>query len=114
MSDIIAAIATGASVSAIGIVRLSGENAIGAAERLFTPFSGAALSSCEDRKLQYGELKNRKGDLLDLCLCTVSRGPNSYTGEDTAELQCHGSPTVLRTVLEELFALGGSDRRGNG
>ena len=106
MSDTIAAIATGASVSAIGIVRLSGENAIGAAEQLFTPFSGAALSSCEDRKLQYGELKNRKGDLLDLCLCTVSRGPNSYTGEDTAELQCHGSPTVLRTVLEELFALG--------
>ncbi|MBQ3373710.1 MAG: tRNA uridine-5-carboxymethylaminomethyl(34) synthesis GTPase MnmE [Oscillospiraceae bacterium] len=106
MSDTIAAIATGASVSAIGIVRLSGENAIAAAERLFTPLSGEKLSLREDRKLIYGRLTGRKGKLLDLCLCTISHAPASYTGEDTAELQCHGSPTLLRAVLEELFALG--------
>ncbi len=106
MWDTIAAIATGASVSAIGIVRLSGERAIEAVQQLFTPASGIPLSKGEDRKLQFGELRNRKGELLDLCMCTISHGPSSYTGEDTAELQCHGSPTVLRTVLEELFALG--------
>ena len=106
MSDTIAAIATGASVSAIGIIRLSGENAIAAAERLFTPLSGEKLSLREDRKLIYGKLTGRSGKLLDLCLCTVSHAPASYTGEDTAELQCHGSPTLLRAVLEELFALG--------
>ena len=44
--------------------------------------------------------------LLDLGLCTLSHGPKSYTGEDTAEFQCHGSPTVLGTVLEECFRLG--------
>ena len=106
MSDTIAAIATGSSVSAIGIIRLSGDHAISVAERLFTPLSGEKLSLREDRKLIYGQLIGRSGKLLDLCLCTVSHGPFSYTGEDTAELQCHGSPMLLRSVLEELFALG--------
>ena len=104
--DTIAAIATGAQLAAIGIVRLSGPEAIRLADCLFEPQGGAPMAEREDRKLVYGKLKNRAGDLLDLCLCTVSRGPNSYTGEDTAEFQCHGSPVLLRAVLEELFALG--------
>ena len=49
--------------------------------------------------------------MLDICLCTVSRAPHSYTGEDTAELQCHGSPTVLREGLEALFAAGARQAR---
>ncbi len=106
MSDPIAAIATGAQVSAIGIVRLSGEGVIDLAQRLFTPARGPALSQRPDRSLVYGSLHRRDGSLLDLCLATVSRGPNSYTGEDTAEFQCHGSPLLLRTLLEELFSLG--------
>ena len=106
MPDTIAAIATGAQVAAIGIVRMSGDRAIHMADTLFRPFSGGSLTACEDRKLIYGNLLSRKGELLDVCLCTVSRGPRSYTGEDTVEFQCHGSPVVLRAVLEELFALG--------
>ena len=106
MSDTIAAIATGAQVSAIGIVRLSGPEAISLADRLFTPLSGPPLREREDRRLVYGRLCARDGELLDLCLATVSRAGHSYTGEDTAELQCHGSPMLLRAVLEELFALG--------
>ena len=106
MSDTIAAIATGAQVAAIGIVRLSGPEAITLADRLFCPLAGGPMSAREDRRLVYGELRGRDGALLDLCLCTISRGPNSYTGEDTAEFQCHGSPVLLRTLLEELFALG--------
>ena len=106
MSDTIAAIATGSQVSAIGIIRLSGDRAISIVDSLFFPASGKPLRDSESRKLVYGSLRDRKGELLDLCLCTISRGPNSYTGEDTAELQCHGSPVVLRAVLEEIFALG--------
>lgn len=106
MSDTIAAIATGASVSAIGIVRLSGPDCIAAADRLFTPLDNHIMSSHKDRMLVYGKLHNLAGDLLDLCLCTVSRAPRSYTGEDTVEFQCHGSPVLLRTLLEELFKLG--------
>lgn len=106
MSDTIAAIATGAQVAAIGIIRLSGARAIALADALFQPSFGGRMSAAPDRKLVYGRLCTREGELLDLCLCTVSRGPGSYTGEDTAEFQCHGSPVVLRAALEELFALG--------
>ena len=105
-SDTVAAVATGAALSAVGILRLSGPEAIALADRLFEPFSGAPMAAREDRKLVYGKLKDRAGEVLDLCLCTVSRAPHSYTGEDTAEFQCHGSPVVLRAALEELFALG--------
>lgn len=106
MSDTIAAIATGNCLSAIGIIRLSGDNAISCAEKLFTPMSGKPLSSYGDRVLVLGRLRDVHGEVLDNCMCVVSRGPSSYTGENTAEFQCHGSPTVLRLVLENLFALG--------
>jgi len=107
MADTIAAIATGAQVSAIGIVRLSGDNAIEIADALFAPRSGKTMSESAPRTLVYGRLHDREGKLLDLCLCTVSRAPHSYTGENTAEFQCHGSPVVLRALLDEIFALGG-------
>ncbi len=106
MSDTIAAVATGAQLSAIGIVRLSGDNAIALADALFRPRSGRAMRESEAHSLVYGSLYTRAGELLDICLCTISRAPNSYTGENTAEFQCHGSPVVLRTLLDELFALG--------
>ncbi len=106
MSDTIAAIATGMSVSAIGIVRVSGDNAIEYAARLFRPNSGKSLSDCGERRLVYGKVTDTKGETLDLGLCVISRAPNSYTGENTAEFQCHGSPVVLRAVLDALFALG--------
>ncbi len=106
MPDTIAAVATGAQVAAIGIVRLSGDDAHRIADTLFRPASGKRVTAYEDRKLVYGGLYDRDGNLLDLCLCTISHAPKSYTGEDTAEFQCHGSPTLLRAVLEECFRLG--------
>ena len=106
MADTIAAIATGTQVSAIGIIRLSGDETFRVIDRLFFPYSGKKMSESADRRLIFGELRNRGGELLDVCLCTISRAPHSYTGENTAELQCHGSPTVLRAALDELFALG--------
>lgn len=111
MSDTIAAIATGAQVAAIGIIRLSGPESIPLMDRLFRPMNGRPMSLAKDRTLVYGRLYNAAGDLLDICLCTISHGPGSYTGEDTAELQCHGSPVVLRTVLDELFRLGARHAR---
>lgn len=106
MADTIAAIATGTQVSAIGIIRLSGDETFRVIDRLFFPYSGKKMSESADRRLIFGELRDRGGELLDMCLCTISRAPHSYTGENTAELQCHGSPTVLRAALDELFALG--------
>ena len=106
MSDTIAAIATGMSVSAIGIVRVSGPGAIAAVERVFSAADGRGMSAHRDRQLVYGRLADADGRTLDWCLCTISRAPHSYTGEDTAELQCHGSPVVLRAALDALFAAG--------
>ena len=106
MNDTIAAIATGTAVTAIGIVRISGPEAIAAAERVFSPADGKRVSAHADRKLVYGTLSGRSGAAIDICLATISRAPHSYTGEDTAELQCHGSPAVLREALDALFAAG--------
>ena len=104
--ETIAAIATGGVVSAIGILRVSGPGTLAAVDAVFRPADGRAMSDHPDRQLVYGSLLDAGGELLDLCLCTVSRAPHSYTGEDTAELQCHGAPVVLHSGLESLFARG--------
>lgn len=106
MNDTIAAIATGHQATAIGILRLSGPQAIAALDQVFTPVSGKPMSQQPDRLLVYGTLHDPNGLALDHCLATVSRAPHSYTGEDTAELQCHGSPVLLSMALETLFACG--------
>ena len=106
MSDTIAAIATGNVLSAIGILRLSGDGTLAVIDRVFHPANGRPMSEAPNRQLVYGAFCDTDGQMLDLCLCTVSRGPHSYTGEDTAELQCHGSPTVLHAGLQALFAAG--------
>ncbi|MCD8143969.1 MAG: tRNA uridine-5-carboxymethylaminomethyl(34) synthesis GTPase MnmE [Oscillospiraceae bacterium] len=105
--DTIAAIATGTGRTAIGILRVSGPGAIPAVEAVFRPAYGKSPFSCRaDRTLVYGTLYDSQGRAIDQCLATLSHGPNSYTGEDTCELQCHGSPAVLAAGLEALFAQG--------
>ncbi|HIW92954.1 MAG TPA: tRNA uridine-5-carboxymethylaminomethyl(34) synthesis GTPase MnmE [Candidatus Flavonifractor merdipullorum] len=104
--DTIAAIATGSVRCAVGIVRLSGLGAIPAAEHLFRAANGKPLREAADRQLVYGTLLDGEGRPVDQILATISRGPHSYTGEDTAELQCHGSPAVLGLALEGLYAQG--------
>ena len=106
MSDTIAAISTGTQVSGIGIVRMSGDKSIEICDKLFSPISGKQMSAYKDRQLVYGELKDVDGKVMDICMCTISHGPHSYTGEDTAEFQCHGSPAVLRQTLEAIFKNG--------
>lgn len=106
MNDTIAAIATPLAPCAIGVLRLSGPGAVRAVDRVFAPFRGGPMGERSDRTLVYGTLHDREGVAIDHCLCTVSRAPHSYTGEDTAELQCHGSPAVLALGLEALFAAG--------
>ena len=111
MPDTIAAVATGAQVAAIGILRLSGPKSHEIVNTLFRPASGKKMLDYEDRRLVYGRLYDADGSLLDLCMCTVSHAPRTYTGEDTAELQCHGSPILLQTALAECFRLGARQAR---
>ena len=106
MGETIAAVATGGGRSAVGIVRLSGERAVETVEAVFRPAGRRPLSQCEARRMVYGGLYGPGGVLLDRCLAWYARGPESYTGEDTAEIQCHGSPQVLSLALEALCAAG--------
>ena len=106
MSHTIAAISTGLSVSAIGIIRLSGENCIDIAGRVFTLNNELPLSLAPDRKLVLGTLHSKDGRILDQCMAVCARAPHSYTGEDTVEFHCHGSPAVLTAGLEALYAAG--------
>jgi len=105
-SDTIAAVSTPPGAGAIGILRLSGPEAVPIAERCFKPLGRKGLTGHPPRTLVYGELLDRDGTPIDRVLCTYSLGPASYTGEDTAEVQCHGSPAVLALGLEALFAAG--------
>ena len=106
MSQVIAAVSTGRQVSAIGILRLSGDGCVAVAEKVFTPASSQPLSLAANRKLVLGTLRDKEGRIIDQCMAVCARAPHSYTGEDTVELQCHGSPAVLSAGLEALFAAG--------
>ena len=103
--DTIAAVATGLP-GAVGILRLSGPRAVALAGTLFRAADGRPLTDHPTRTMVFGQLVDRSGQVIDHILCTFSRAPSSYTGEDTAELHCHGAPLVLQLGLEELFALG--------
>ena len=104
--DTIAAVATGAGVSAIGVLRVSGPAAIAAAEAVFRPRDGRPLSAHAPRALVRGALLGPEGETVDDCLAVFFPAPHSYTGEDSAEFHCHGSPIVLRLGLQALFAQG--------
>ena len=106
MSHVIAAVSTGASVSAIGIIRLSGDGCIAAADKVFTLNSGKSLGDSPDRRLVLGVLHDKQRRVIDQCMAVVSRAPHSYTGEDTVEFHCHGSPAVLAAGLEALYLAG--------
>ena len=101
MAEKIAAVATGHARTGIGILRLSGDGCIEAAGQVFHLQSGKPLSSLPNRKLALGTLFDVQGRPIDHCMAFISRAPHSYTGEDTAEIQCHGSPAALAAGLDE-------------
>ncbi len=106
MSHTIAAVSTGTSISAIGILRLTGDDCAAIAGKVFTCVNGTPLSVAPNRKLVLGDLHDKVGRIIDRCMAVYTRGPNSYTGEDTVELHCHGSLAVLTAGLEALYAAG--------
>lgn len=106
MSHVIAAVSTGNQVSAIGILRLTGCGCVEVAGKVFTLNNGKQLSEAPDRKLMLGALHDAQGRVIDSCLAVYTRAPHTYTGEDTVEIQCHGSPAVLSAGLDALFAAG--------
>ena len=104
--DTIAAIATGPAAAAIGVVRVSGQGCFACCDRLFRAASQTPFSRQEPRKMVFGEMLDAEGRVIDHGLAVRFPAPHSYTGEDSAEFHCHGSPVVLRELLSALFAAG--------
>lgn len=103
--DTIAAISTASGAAAIGVIRISGDDAFSVLDRVFFP-AGKPMDEQADRSMVYGEMRDSRGDVIDRGLAVRFAAPNCYTGENSAELYCHGAPLVLRLVLEALFAAG--------
>ena len=103
--DTIAAISTASAPSGIGIVRISGKEAVPVADRIFRPAGGKSLSEAESHTMQYGHVE-AEGKLLDEVLVSVFRAPRTYTREDIVEINCHGGTLILRSVLEAVLKAG--------
>lgn len=104
--DTICAIATPAG-GALGIIRVSGPEAITAADRIFRPRVGAPLSQRAASSLTFGNVVAPQTDeAIDEVLVSLFRAPHSYTGEDSVEFSCHGSYYILNKVVELLLAQG--------
>ena len=106
MSHTIAAVSTGNVVSAIGIIRLTGDDCAEIGNRVFICKNGKPLMEAPNRKLVLGTLRDTMGRTIDQCMAVYTRAPHTYTGEDTVEFHCHGSPAVLAEGLNALFAAG--------
>lgn len=104
MNDTIAAISSAGGP--IGLIRVSGEQAIEAVDAVFRAKNGRPLAAAPNRQLVLGTLSDANGKIIDYCYAVAIRAPYTYTGEQMVELQCHGSPAVLRSALEALFAQG--------
>lgn len=103
----IAAISTAPAVGGIGVIRISGDDAITIAEKLFEAHSvQKKLSEMQGYSAAYGFVKTLTGEKLDECVALVFRAPHSYTGENVVELSCHGGIFLLKKVLEEVFKAG--------
>lgn len=104
-TDTIAAIATAMAASGIGIIRISGDEAITVADRVFYAKNGLSLKDCKSHTIHYGYIKN-EDEVIDEVLVLLMRAPNSYTREDTVEIDCHGGVLVMKKILEVVVKYG--------
>ena len=101
----VAAISTPNAVGGIAVIRISGEDAFTVSDRVFKAYSGKKVSEMDGYTCAYGEV-SEKGEKLDDVVLTVFRAPKSYTGEDVAEISCHGGMYITRQILRQVLASG--------
>ncbi len=104
--DTIAAIGTPIGKGAIGIVRISGKEALPILKSLFRRKSGKETKEFEERKMYYGVVVDRFGEPIDEVLAVYMKAPRSFTGEDVVEIHSHGGIVVVRQILREVLSLG--------
>lgn len=104
MFDTIAAISTAVGEAGIGIVRLSGKNAMKIANHIFRGINGKTLMDAENKKMTYGHIVNKESqEIVDEVLIASMKGPYTYTREDMVEIYCHGGIIPVKKILELLL-----------
>ena len=101
----IAAIATPNASGGIGVIRISGDDAIAVADKVFRAVSGRKLCEIKGYTALFGHIYENES-AIDECVALVFRAPKSYTGEDVVELSCHGGLFVTQKVLRTVFSAG--------
>lgn len=104
-TDTIAAIATAMANSGIGIIRMSGNAAIEIADKVFRSKSNQSLKDCKSHTIHYGYIMN-EDEVVDEVLVMIMKAPNSYTRENTIEINCHGGVLVMQKILETVMKHG--------
>ena len=101
-TETISAISTAIGTAGVGIIRLSGDDAISIADKIFDK----PLAAAPDRQIIFGHVTNSAGEIIDEVLILIMRAPKSYTRENVVEIQCHGGSEVLREILSRTFEAG--------
>ncbi len=104
MSECIAAIATAPATGGIAVIRISGNNATEVAAKVFKPKGNTQVKDFKHSVMYYGEICGQ--GVTDYGYCVIFRSPHSFTGEDVAELHCHGGVQLSRNILKNVFANG--------
>ena len=107
-SDTIAAISTPNGAGGISVIRMSGDDALKIADRIFITVSGKKLSEMKGYTAAYGSVYDKDNNKLDDAVATVFRKPHSYTGEDVTEISCHGGMYITKQVLRAVIESGAS------
>ncbi|MEE3482864.1 MAG: tRNA uridine-5-carboxymethylaminomethyl(34) synthesis GTPase MnmE [Bacteroidales bacterium] len=107
MSDTICAVSTASGLGAIAIVRVSGDHAIETVDSIFqSSRKNFKLNEAKTHTAHYGKILNDKSEIVDEVLATVFRAPNSFTGEDSVEIACHGSHYIQQEIIKQLLSKG--------
>ncbi len=104
MNQVISAIATANGVGGVAIIRLSGDNVLDIASKMFKPIKKIQVKDFEPYKMYVGEIDG--GDFTDFGMAVYFKGPKSYTGEDMVEFHCHGGVAITQGILLRTFSLG--------
>ena len=105
-NDTIAAISTGMVTAGISVVRMSGDEAVAVADRVFEMPGIKSLADQKTHTIHHGHIKGKDGNTIDEVLVMLMRAPHTYTGEDTVEINCHGGLYVTTCVLDALVEAG--------
>ena len=104
MERTIAAISTPQGNGGIAVIRISGNDAVKVADKVF--FGSKKLADCDTHTVHYGFIKNEKGEKVDEVLATVMLAPKTFTREDVVEISTHGGSTASRAVLDTIIRAG--------